>query len=33
MMAPKSGEVLANTLVQNPVNENVSSISIKRFMS
>jgi len=25
--------VLANTLVQNPVNENVSSISIKRFMS
>ena len=33
MMAPKSGEVLANTLVQNPINEDVSSISIKRFMS
>ena len=33
MMAPKSGEVLANTLVQNPVNENVSSISIKRFLN
>ena len=33
MMAPKSGEVLANTLIHNPINEDISSISIKRFMS
>jgi D-amino-acid dehydrogenase len=33
MMAPKSGDVLANTLMQNSINEDVSSIFISRFMS
>ena len=33
MMAPKSGEVLANTLIHNPINEDITSISIKRFIS
>ena len=32
MMAPKSGEVLANTLTHNLVNEDTSSVSISRFL-
>ena len=33
MMAPKSGEVLANALTQNSVNEDTSSLSIMRFLN
>ena len=33
MMAPKSGEVLANALIQNSVNEDTRSVSITRFLN
>ena len=33
MMAPKSGEVLANALTHNSGNEDTSSVSIKRFLN
>ena len=33
MMAPKSGEVLANALTQNSVNEDTRSVSITRFLN
>ena len=33
MMAPKSGEVLANALIQNSVNEDTRSVSIRRFLN
>ena len=33
MMAPKSGEVLANTLTHNSGNEDISSVSIMRFLN
>ena len=33
MMAPKSGELLANALVNNSVNEDISSLSITRFLN
>ena len=33
MMAPKSGEVLANTLTHNSGNEDMSSVSIMRFLN
>ena len=33
MMAPKSGEVLANTLTHNSGNEDMSSFSIMRFLN
>ena len=33
MMAPKSGEVLANSLTNKPINEDITSISIKRFLT
>ena len=33
MMAPKSGEVLANALIQNSVNEDTRSVSIARFLN
>jgi D-amino-acid dehydrogenase len=33
MMAPKSGEVLANIIKKIPTNEDISSFSIKRFFT
>jgi D-amino-acid dehydrogenase len=33
MMAPKSGEVLVNSLINKPINEDISTLSIKRFLS
>lgn len=33
MMAPKSGEVLANAFTQNSANEDISSVSITRFLN
>ena len=33
MMAPKSGEVLANSLTNKLINEDITSISIKRFLT
>ena len=33
MMAPKSGEVLANALTHNSVNEDTSNVSITRFLN
>ena len=33
MMAPKSVEVLVNSLINKPINEDISTLSIKRFLS
>jgi D-amino-acid dehydrogenase len=32
MMAPKSGEILTNTIMQKPINENVNLLNIRRFI-
>lgn len=32
MMAPKSGEILTNIIMQKPINEDINLLNIKRFI-